>query len=365
MWGRGAVDMLNQTAAMALAFARLAASPQRLRGTLVFAAVADEETGGDHGVVDILARRPELLAADVALTEAGGTVTPTPAGPGDRRDVRREGDGADAHRRAGRAAHGSTPRAGDNALVTAAEVVRRIDRARPATHISDDWRHWVEATVTDEELRHRLLDVEHLWDDLDHLPDDVRVHAHACTHTTYTPTVVHAGTVRNIVPDRVELEVDVRVVPAESSHDVERFLHDLLDDLPVTITVIARTEPSSSPMTEPIWPALERAVRRAHPGGRLRRRCSPAAPTAATCAAPASRRSASASSAPGSTRRPTGRASTATTSASTSTRSACPPPRGSTSPPTSSADPAGPLWVREHDRCGAVRSPRTCGHPMR
>ena len=269
VWGRGAVDMLNQTSAMALAFARIAASNRRLRGTLVFAAVADEETGGDHGVLDILARRPELLAADVGLTEAGGTVTPTPSGPVIGATFAEKGMVPMRVVVHGRAAHGSTPRAGDNALVTAAEVVRRIDQARPATHISDDWRRWVEATVTDEELRHRLLDVDHLWDDLDHLPDDVRVHAHACTHTTYTPTVIHAGTVRNIVPDRVVLEIDVRVVPAESSADVERFLHDLLDDLPVTLSVIARTEPSSSATSASIWPTLERAVQRAHPGGRL------------------------------------------------------------------------------------------------
>ncbi len=269
VWGRGAVDMLNQTAAMALVFARVAASPRRLRGTLVFAAVADEETGGDHGVVDMLARRPELLAADVALTEAGGTVSATPSGPVIGATTAEKGMVPCRVIVHGRAAHGSTPRAGDNALVTAAEVVRRIDRARPATHISTEWRNWVDATVLDEELRHRLLDAEHLWDDLDHLPDDVRVRAHACTHTTYTPTVVHAGTVRNIVPDRVDLEIDVRVVPAESSRDVERFLHDLLDDLPVTIGVIARTEPSGSPRDTPIWPVLERAVLKAHPGGRL------------------------------------------------------------------------------------------------
>ena len=269
VWGRGAVDMLNQTAAMAIAFADLAASRQRLRGTLVFAAVADEEMGGDHGVVDILATRPELLRADVALTEAGGTVTPTPAGPVLGATVGEKGMVPMRIVVSGRAAHGSTPKAGDNALVTAAEVIRRIDRARPATHISENWRHWVEATVTDEALRHRLLDADHLWDDVDHLPADVRVHAHACTHTTYTPSIVRGGTVRNIVPDRVEIEVDVRVVPAESSHDVERFLHDLLADLPVALSVIARTEPSGSSMSEPIWPALERAVRRAHPGGRL------------------------------------------------------------------------------------------------
>ncbi len=54
VWGRGAVDMLNQTAAMALAFDALAAGP-RLRGSVVFAAAADEETGGDHGVQHLLA----------------------------------------------------------------------------------------------------------------------------------------------------------------------------------------------------------------------------------------------------------------------------------------------------------------------
>ena len=130
VWGRGAVDMLNQTSAMALAFARIAASNRRLRGTLVFAAVADEETGGDHGVVDILARRPELLAADVGLTEAGGTVTPTPSGPvigatfaekgmvpmrvivHGRRRTRIDAEGRRqraGHRRRGRAAHRPGP----------------------------------------------------------------------------------------------------------------------------------------------------------------------------------------------------------------------------------------------------------------
>ena len=49
VWGRGTIDMLNLTASMSLAFARLARAGWRPRGTLVLAAVADEEALGSHG----------------------------------------------------------------------------------------------------------------------------------------------------------------------------------------------------------------------------------------------------------------------------------------------------------------------------
>ena len=46
VWGRGAVDMLNLTASMSVAFDRLARSGFRPKGTLVLVAVADEEALG-------------------------------------------------------------------------------------------------------------------------------------------------------------------------------------------------------------------------------------------------------------------------------------------------------------------------------
>jgi len=168
----------------------------------------------------------------------------------------------------GRAAHASTPRAGDNALVTAAEAVRRIDGARPETRIGEDWQRWIEATVDDEELRAELLDDQRLWDAMPRLDGDMAVQAHACTHSTYTPTMVTGGLKNNIVPDEVTVELDVRIVPGESVADVERFVRQLLADLPVSVEVIFRTEPSHSPVTGPIWPVLQRAIARAHPGGR-------------------------------------------------------------------------------------------------
>jgi acetylornithine deacetylase/succinyl-diaminopimelate desuccinylase-like protein len=203
------------------------------------------------------------------LTEGGGTVVNTARGPVIGVAVGEKGMAPTRIVVRGRTAHASTPRAGDNALATAAEVVRRIEAARPATHIGSDWRHWVSETIDDEELRARLLDQANLWDDLDHLPDEHRVQAHACTHTTYTPTRVSGGLKDNIVPDEVTLGVDVRIVPGETTNDVQRFLTELLTGLPATVTITHRTEPSRSNRNSTIWATLRRAVCRAHPDGRL------------------------------------------------------------------------------------------------
>ena len=48
VWGRGAIDMLNLTASMAVALRRLAEGP-RTRASVLLLAVADEEGGGELG----------------------------------------------------------------------------------------------------------------------------------------------------------------------------------------------------------------------------------------------------------------------------------------------------------------------------
>ena len=71
VWGRGAVDMLNLTASMAVALRHLADEGFRPEGDLLFIGVADEEALGSHGPV---AHRPRRRrgGADYLITEAGG-----------------------------------------------------------------------------------------------------------------------------------------------------------------------------------------------------------------------------------------------------------------------------------------------------
>ena len=88
VWGRGAVDMLNLTATMAVAFRGLARSGFRPRGTLVYLAVADEENLGTWGAEHLLEHENDAVRADYVVTEAGGFQMPSPRwspAPGDRR----------------------------------------------------------------------------------------------------------------------------------------------------------------------------------------------------------------------------------------------------------------------------------------
>ncbi|HEX2480594.1 MAG TPA: M20/M25/M40 family metallo-hydrolase, partial [Methylomirabilota bacterium] len=77
VWGRGAIDMLNLTASQAVALKALARRPGgwRPRGTLVYLACADEESGGALGAGYVCDRHWDAIRADYLLTENGGTVS--------------------------------------------------------------------------------------------------------------------------------------------------------------------------------------------------------------------------------------------------------------------------------------------------
>ena len=75
MWGRGTVDMLHLTAAMAVVtrqVARRAQAGEPPARSLVFVAAADEEARGGLGVPWIGENRPDAFPWDAALSEMGG-----------------------------------------------------------------------------------------------------------------------------------------------------------------------------------------------------------------------------------------------------------------------------------------------------
>ena len=78
VWGRGAVDMKDMVAMELAVLLALKRSGAELRRDVIFAAVADEEAGGEHGARGLVQQRPELFhddagrAAAVALNEVGG-----------------------------------------------------------------------------------------------------------------------------------------------------------------------------------------------------------------------------------------------------------------------------------------------------
>ncbi|TPW18515.1 MAG: peptidase, M20/M25/M40 family, partial [Elusimicrobia bacterium] len=71
--GRGSVDDKSMAAAFAAVMADLARRKVPLKRDVVFAATADEESGGALGVRWLLEHRPALLDAELALNEGGTT----------------------------------------------------------------------------------------------------------------------------------------------------------------------------------------------------------------------------------------------------------------------------------------------------
>lgn len=269
VWGRGAVDMLNLTSSMAVATRKLADSGFRPRGTLVYLAVADEEAMGTHGAEWLVDHEPEAVLGDYVITESGGIPMPTSSGLKLPLNVGEKGTYWCKLRVSGTPGHASRPLRTDNALVTAAEVVRRIAEYRPEAQIGEVWRRYVQGMDFPPDLAAAFLDPERIDEACAELPRvGLARAAHACTHTTFAPTVIHGGTKTNVIPDLVELEVDIRTLPGQSGPEVRAMLDEALGDLAARVDVSAQSDDrsSQSPVDSALFDALQRAAGALHPG---------------------------------------------------------------------------------------------------
>ena len=272
VWGRGALDMLYQTATQAVAFRELARSGFRPKGTLIYFAVPDEEAGGTWGARWMVEHHWDAIACDYLLTEMAGVAMP--AADGTRRITVTVAEKGIAWRRlriSGTPGHGSMPYGADNAVITAAEIVRRLHAYRPAAGLDDVWRATVEAYELDPDLTARLLDPVEVYDALRALEPGTATMLHACSHTTFSPNVFHGGVKSNVIPDTVDLDVDIRTLPGVTGDEVDAALREAVGDLAdrVQISRLMDDQSTKSPMDNPMWNALTRRAQVAYPGASL------------------------------------------------------------------------------------------------
>ncbi|MCX6505139.1 MAG: M20/M25/M40 family metallo-hydrolase [Actinobacteria bacterium] len=259
VWGRGAVDMLNLTATQAVAFRKLADSGFRPRGTLIYLAVADEEASGVWGAEHLVEHERDAVMADYVLTESGGFQMHSPGGVRLPVLVAEKGTYWSKIRVKGTPGHGSQPHRTDNALVKAAEVVRRLAEFESAASIHEVWRAYVEGMQFPEEISTALLDAALLPSAMAEMPIGMARMIHACTHTTFSPNVAHGGTKTNVIPDSVDLEVDIRTLPGQTGEEVRALIDEALGDLADQVEITSRDDPSSaSPIDTPLWDSLAR-----------------------------------------------------------------------------------------------------------
>lgn len=271
VWGRGAVDMLNLTASMAVAMRTLGRRGFRPRGDLIYFAVADEESGSTHGAQWMADHAADAIRCDYLLTESGGVHSGPAEAPFVGVNVGEKGVAWRRLRVRGTPGHGSAPYRSDNALVKAAAVIQRLTAYAPAPRAHEMWQLQLASLQLDDDLTAELLDPARIDDALAAMPLGLARHLHACSHTTFSCNVIEGPMKHNTIPSAIDIGVDIRTLPGEDGADVERHLVEALGDLAADVEVeIVMNDPASISRTDnPMWDALQRGVSRQFPSARL------------------------------------------------------------------------------------------------
>lgn len=261
IWGRGTVDMLHMTAAMAVV-TRAVALAGGLAGTLAFAAVADEEARGGLGAGWIAQHRPDAVSWRNCLSEYAG---PHLRGrDGSDSVIVTVGEKGAAQRRLivhGDAGHGSTPWGRVSTIDRIAEVVRRVSAIRPEASDAPSWRAFVSAFAFDASETARLEAGDF------GVFGPLAAYAHAVSHLTIAQTVLRSGAAINVLPGEASLDLDIRTLPGQTDSDVDAILRaglgDLADDVEIVHLI---SEPASASPTETrLFSVLTRTVREFYP----------------------------------------------------------------------------------------------------
>lgn len=232
--GRGASDMKGGIASILMAGAALKNIEDKLGGTAVFAAVCDEEAMGPAGALWLLKNHKLdgdvcLIAEPTGYLHSGYSVI---AGERGNLWVRLIAKG--------KPAHGATPAFGKNAILALTRFLKKLD-ALEKTPVK---------TPNDAKtlVRNGKIDLTKIAKSMRIKPKEL---TRSIDHYTVNVGIIKGGTKVNIVPERCEAEIDVRVPAGGSPDAVEEFVKLILPenfDYEITNRTLASYTPASEPL---------------------------------------------------------------------------------------------------------------------
>jgi acetylornithine deacetylase/succinyl-diaminopimelate desuccinylase-like protein len=265
VWGRGALDMKDQVAANAVAFASLARDGFEPAGDLLFIATADEEVGGDdgYGLSWLCAEHPDAARCDYAINEGGGDRLVLGGRPVYLAATAEKMSAPFTVRVHGRSGHASMPGIADNALVKAARYLEALGTYDPPQELIPEAKALLEAVLGEapplEEALARSAKLHPL------LPALVE----PLLAFTLSPTMIDASHQRNVIPAVCEITVDCRLLPETGPADVEPLIRAALGNGRYDLEFREAIGGTRSPLASPLWDALERFVETIEPDARL------------------------------------------------------------------------------------------------
>ncbi len=230
MWGRGAADMKDMVAAelMALVILRRAGVP--LRGDLIVAAAADEETGGQYGFGWLATHAPETIRADYAINEGGGGPIPTPGGLAYSIAVGEKGRLELRITLHGKSTHAASPWLGGNVSFKLGEVLRRLEKWQAEIDVSGEFFREL-AVLLQRSEPITAANVDMLADELSKASRGLGSAVRGISRMTLVPTMFSGGVKSNSVPAACQLVCDVRTLPWQDEDYVRRQVDGLLEGI--------------------------------------------------------------------------------------------------------------------------------------
>jgi acetylornithine deacetylase/succinyl-diaminopimelate desuccinylase-like protein len=265
VWGRGALDMKDQVAANAVAFASLAREGFEPAGDLLFVATADEEVGGDdgYGLAWLCAEHPEAVRCDYAINEGAGERLLIRDRPVYFAATAEKMSAPFTVRVHGRSGHASMPGIADNALVKSARYLEALGAYEPPQRLIPEAKSLLEAVLGETPPLDEALERAAAANPL--LPALVE----PLLAFTLSPTMIDASHQRNVIPAVCEITVDCRLLPETTPADVEPLIRAALGNGHYDLEFDEAVGGTRSPLRTPLWEALTRFVETIEPGARL------------------------------------------------------------------------------------------------
>ncbi len=245
VWGRGALDMKNQTAAEVTAALDLATSGWRpAAGDLLVVCVVDEETGGADGARWLCDTHPELVRSDFLLNEGGGAVFPYDGRRVYGVCVAEKGVFRFNLHTDGVAGHASIPKIGDNALLKLAPLLQAMGERQPDQDLTEAPRALMAGlgVATIDELRAKDPVLALLVEPM--------------LGVTLAPTMAHASDKVNVIPSRATLKVDCRVPPGLGQDVALRRVHEVLGGEGYRVEFAEQVVGNASPVESPLMDVI-------------------------------------------------------------------------------------------------------------
>ncbi len=268
VWGRGALDMKNQVAASAVAFASLAREGFEPAGDLVFIAAADEEVGESFGLEWLCEEHPDAVRVDYVVNEGAGERIELGGKPYYLCASAEKMTAPFRLRVHGRSGHASAPGIADNALVKAAPLIEALGAYRPEPELIPEVEAFLDSVLGEQpppdQILARLSEVGAVAVEL----------VEPLLSLTLSPTIIAASERRNVIPATCDVTVDCRILPGKTPEDVEPIIRGVLnrtgvDEGDYELEFLERWGGTRSPMETPLWRAIERWVDGIEPGAKL------------------------------------------------------------------------------------------------